>query len=87
MKIEFDQKFSKKLVKLCLKDRKLGQKIDKKILLFRDQPTYPGLRLHKLGGKNRDYWSLTVEENLKIIFCFTEAGILLTDIGSHDEVY
>ncbi len=87
MEIEFDSKFSRKLIKISRKRRQLGNKIDDKIKLFVSHPNAPGLNLHKLRQGQRGYWSISIESDLRIIFCFTKTGILLTDIGSHDEVY
>ncbi|MFH0943022.1 MAG: type II toxin-antitoxin system mRNA interferase toxin, RelE/StbE family [Candidatus Beckwithbacteria bacterium] len=87
MEIELGRGFQRKLIKLYRKDRGLGVKIDKKLSLFSHEPNASGLRLHKLSGGKRGYWSLAIESDLRIIFCFTKKGILLTDIGSHNEVY
>lgn len=87
MEIEFDRKFSRKLVKIHRKYRQLGEKIDDKIKLFASRPNTSSLNLHKLNQGKRGYWSISIESDLRIIFCFTKTGILLTDIGSHDEVY
>lgn len=38
-----------------------------------DDMNYPGSRLHRLSGDMKDYWSITVSGNYRIIFRF-EAG-------------
>jgi len=47
------------------------------------------LRLHKLKGELKEYYSVSVDKNYRIIleFMITEQGVILLDIGSHDEVY
>ena len=64
--------------------------------LFRDvlsqlelDPHAPRLRLHKLKGKHRDKHavSLTYSYRIVLILRLEEDGIVLLDVGSHDEVY
>ena len=37
-----------------------------------DQPSF---RLHRLKGKMRDFWSITVRANWRIVFRFQEANV------------
>lgn len=59
-----------------------------KIELFKNNPFEPGLKTHKLSGKLKDYWSFSVEYDLRIIFYFSEKEkVVLVDVGTHKEVY
>jgi addiction module RelE/StbE family toxin len=59
-----------------------------KIESFKNNPFEPGLKTHKLSGKLKDYWSFSVEYDLRIIFYFSDKEkVVLTDIGTHKEVY
>lgn len=87
MKIIFESKVEKKLIKIGHRNRRLLEKINEAIVLFKKEPKYPSLRLHKIRGKKNDVWSISVEADLRIIFIYIKDGILLIDIGSHDEVY
>ena len=78
MKIYLSKKFKKKLDKFYSQDKKIIELVDKQLSLFKASPTHPSLRLHKIS---------TIKGNLRIIFTFYQEGILLVDIGSHDEVY
>jgi addiction module RelE/StbE family toxin len=79
--------FQKKYKKIVKKDPHLIELIEKKFILLQSAPTHPSLRLHKLTGKLTDSWSISIRTNLRIIFQYVENDILLTNIGSHDEVY
>jgi len=79
--------FIKQYRKLTKKNKPLKQSIKKTINQFLKFPQHPSLRLHKLKGKMIDDWSISVEANIRIIFTYITDGILLVDIGSHDEVY
>ena len=87
MKTYLSKKFKKKLDKLYRQDRKIVSLIDKQLGLFKSNPRHPSLRLHKISGKKAEDWSLTIKGNLRIVFTFYQEGILLIDVGSHDEVY
>ncbi len=87
MKIFVTSYFEKKYKKLVKKDASLKETIDSKITIFKTNRLHPSLRLHKLTSKDIESWSISIKDNLRIIFQYVEEGILLTDIGSHDEVY
>jgi mRNA-degrading endonuclease YafQ of YafQ-DinJ toxin-antitoxin module len=50
-------------------------------------PGDPPLRSHKLKGDLRDYWSFTVDNDLRVLFRWDGDAAFLVNIGSHDEVY
>ncbi len=59
-----------------------------KIELFKNNPFEPSLKTHKLSGKLKDYWSFSIEYDLRIIFYFSDKEkVVLVDIGTHKEVY
>lgn len=73
--------------KLTKNNPLLTEKIKEKIALFQNNPLHPSFRLHKLSGKQIDQWSISVSSNIRVIFQYVAEGVLLTDIGSHNEVY
>ncbi len=54
---------------------------------FAADPGDPLLRVHKLKGELRGYWSFTVDDNLRVLFRWEGDDALLVNLGSHDEVY
>ena len=87
MKIYTTAHFERKYKKLIKKNPRLSSQIDKKVSLVQKNLSHPSLRLHKLSGKKIETWSFSIETNLRIIFKKVKGGILMIDIGSHDEVY
>lgn len=88
MKIKFSRNFVKLLSKINKKDKILIEVIKKQLKIFKENPKHHSLRLHKLSGKMRNYWSISVTKSLRMIY------ILLNDdeayfiaLGTHDEVY
>ena len=68
--------------------RGLPKNIQKKALkaekLFRSNPFHPSLRLHKLDGKLKGLWSISLDMKYRIVFKPLEDGvILLISIGLH----
>jgi mRNA-degrading endonuclease YafQ of YafQ-DinJ toxin-antitoxin module len=58
-----------------------------------NDPFHPSLKSHKLTGKLDGLWSCSVAYDCRVNFAFktdletSSDLIVLTDIGSHDEVY
>lgn len=86
-------KFQKSLKKLVSKNSQLRDKIQEALMYLEQDPYTPSLKTHKLTGKLKEYWSCSVAYDCRIIFLFDrdiETGeilLILSDIGSHDEVY
>lgn len=45
----------------------------------------PSLRLHKLKGSMKDYWSITIEKPWCIIFQYTEGEFIDVEIGDYHD--
>ena len=75
------------------RNKKLRQAIEETLRLLAEDPWAARLASHKLKGKLAGSWACTVTYDLRIVFDFVDDeeseldGILLMDIGSHDEVY
>ena len=54
---------------------------------FAADPADPLLRVHKLKGELRGYWSFTVDDDLRVLFRWEGDEAFLVNLGSHDEVY
>ncbi len=81
---------SKKTLK---KNPKLKLAIADTLKLLQKDPFASKLETHKLKGKLSGSWACTVDYDLRIVFDFVKSSvgkeddILLSDIGTHDEVY
>jgi mRNA-degrading endonuclease YafQ of YafQ-DinJ toxin-antitoxin module len=83
--IVFGQGFEKKFKKLIKNNLAYKIKIQKTLKILNKNINHLSLRLHKLTSKN--YWSISIDRDLRIIFYFQKNIIFLLDIGNHDEVY
>lgn len=79
----------KRAYKHMIKGRpNLEKSFREKMLLFIHDPYDPQLATHKLKGKLKENWAFSVTWQLRIVFSFSEPGIvILEDIGTHDNVY
>ena len=79
--------YIRRFKKQVKKNRSIGNQVDKKIVLFLQDKNHPSLRLHKLSGQFENMWSISINDSIRILFHYVDDGIVLGDIGSHDEVY
>ena len=81
----FRRTFSKYRNGLSETDR---SKLRKRFELFRENVFDNRLRTHKLKGVLSDYYAFSISYSDRIVFrLLDDGGVLLVDIGSHDEVY
>lgn len=61
----------------------------KTLQLLEVNPSHPSLRLHKLKGRLKGLYSVSVTLSCRITLSFAiiEGSIVLIDVGVHDEVY
>ena len=66
----------------------LGQ-YEKTLRLLEINPAHPSLRLHRLSGKFKDLYSVSINISFRISmeFYIKEGTLIPVDVGSHDEVY
>ncbi len=88
-RIDFSEKYEKKAKKFFKKHPNLKDKYIKTLKLLSLNPFHPSLRLHKLQGKQKEFYSVSIDMEYRIIidFIIIDERIILIDIGPHDEVY
>ena len=63
----------------------LQKDVLQKISLFKDRKNHQMLEVHKLNGKFKKYFGLSVNYKFRIVFRFISKNeVLFTDIGGHD---
>lgn len=80
-KIMYDEGFLKQALALPVE---IQQHLEKTRLLLLDNPLHPSLRLHKLKGSLKNYWSVSVTMKYRIIFRLMPDGVVFfTSVGTH----
>jgi len=87
--IIFTESYTKKAIRFFKKHPELKDKYRKVITILKVNPFHPSLRIHKLSGKKREFYSVSLDMKYRIImdFVIENKKIILLDIGSHSEVY
>jgi mRNA-degrading endonuclease YafQ of YafQ-DinJ toxin-antitoxin module len=87
--IIFTKKYEKISKKFFKKHQNLKPKYNKTIKMLESNPYHPSLRLHKLQGDLKKYYSISLDLEYRIIidFIIIDKQIFLLDIVTHGEVY
>ena len=88
-KIVITEYYFKRLKKFMKKHPEVLDKYSKTMELLEVDPYHPSLRLHKLNGKLKVYYSVSITMQYRIVidFVIQENEIIPLNIGTHDEVY
>lgn len=89
MRFTFSVEAQKKIKDINKQDPKLSRKIHKQLSIFLENPKHPSLRIHKLSGKLKNYYSISVTKGFRMTYIVSGSGDVahFTKIGTHDEVY
>lgn len=81
VKIHYDDDFEEQFLKL---PKNIQKKAFKAEALFRQNTFHPSLRLHKLEGKLKEHWSISLDKKYRIMFKIMNDGVILfISIGLH----
>lgn len=87
MNFFFSSGYVKAYRKIIKKKPHLHKKVKEKLRILKQNPRHPSLKLHKLESGPYKNWSISIEKDIRILFSYVKNGIVLVDIGKHDEVY
>ena len=85
----FTESYTRRAERFLKRHHDLLGVYEKTLQLLELNPNHPSLRLHKLKGRLKSLYSVSVTASYRITLSFAiiEGAIVLIDIGSHDEVY
>lgn len=89
MEVSFSKSFKKAFEKR-VKSFETKTEFWVRVELFISDPFDPKLKTHKLSGKLKNLWSFSVENDVRVVFFFTDdkpKKAVFVDLGSHNEVY
>jgi addiction module RelE/StbE family toxin len=88
IKITYSPVFKRKYKKLFRNNPFRQVAFQQKISFFLQDQFHPQLHTHKLSGNLKEFYSFSIEYDLRVIFYFvSEKEVVFDNIGSHDEVY
>ncbi len=86
--VAFSSSFKRAFKKRIVGRQPLEENFWKRVEIFRDNPLDARLRTHRLSGDLQEYWSFSIEYDVRVVFQFaTKNRAVFQDIGTHDEVY
>lgn len=87
MKIHFSPRFISEYLKLIKKQPSTKKTFERALILLKEKFNPPSLKVHKLSGRLKDHWAFSLTYNLRVTFKLEKETVILTHIGTHDEVY
>lgn len=87
MRVTEHPRFKKSYKERVSKNRKLAEAFIEALRLFLEDPKNPILRDHTLTGSMYGYRSFEATNDLLVVYLVVKEGIVLYDIGSHNQVY
>jgi len=88
IKIAFSSSFKRAFKRRIAGNVEREERFRTKLESFTNNPFETTLKTHKLSGKLKDYWSFSIEYDLRIIFYFSDnENVIFVDIGSHKDIY
>ena len=88
IKISYSPSFKRSYKRKIVAGSERESRFRAKTEAFMTDPFDSALRTHKLSGRLKDYWSFSVEYDLRVIFYFEDAETaVFIDLGTHKEVY
>ena len=85
--IDLSENVSKQIREIRSNNKQLYKKLQKQLEMFKSSPDHPSLRLHKLKGKMKNVWSISIDKDIRMIFIKEEQVDYFVGFGTHDEVY
>lgn len=82
--IDFHKNFKKAYKKL---PTKVQTQFDVRLVLYMEDATNPILNIHKLQGKESEFYSLNVTADYRALFKTTITSVIFYKIGTHSELY
>ncbi|MEJ2489102.1 MAG: type II toxin-antitoxin system RelE/ParE family toxin [Sulfurovaceae bacterium] len=88
-KIVITEYYLKKLKKFVTKHLEVLDRYIKMIEILEIDPFHPSLRIHKLKGRLKEYHSISINMQYRVVidFIIDDGMIIPIDIGTHDDVY
>ena len=88
IKIAYSPAFARAYKKQIKNQSELQELFNERVDLFIQDPYHPQLRTHKLKGILKDFYSFSLDYDLRVIFYFaSDNEVIFENIGKHDEVY
>ncbi len=86
-KLFYSKRFEKNLARFLNKYPELESVVKEKLQTLSSNPKNSSLKTHKLTGKLKNFYSIYVTYEYRLVFYLNKNNIYLVAMGTHDEVY
>ena len=81
-------RFNKRFIKQYKKLRALQRKVDKRLVLFKDNPFHPTLNNHALSGKYQGRHSINITGDYRAIYTLVANDTaMFVELNTHSNLY
>ena len=87
MRILYHKNYLKNYKRRILPNRKLDEKLEKRLELFFNDSGHPLLKDHRLVGEKKNYRAFAITGDYRVVYKKFDDSILFYDIGTHNQVY
>lgn len=87
MNVHYHKNFKKHFKLRIEPEPSLDQNFRERLELFLNNSMDPTLKDHPLKGEKSTYRSFSITGDIRVVYKKVEDGIMLYDIGSHNQVY
>ncbi|MBI2049604.1 type II toxin-antitoxin system mRNA interferase toxin, RelE/StbE family [Candidatus Roizmanbacteria bacterium] len=87
MKIHYHKDFIKSYRKRILRNVSLDKRFKERLKLFIENNQSSILKDHVLKGRKLGYRAFSITGDIRVIYEEVDDGVLLLDIGTHNQVY
>jgi len=87
MKIHYHKDFIKSYRKRILHNVSLDKRFKERLKLFIENSPSPILKDHLLKGRKLGYRAFSITGDIRVVYEEVDDGVLLLDIGTHNQVY
>lgn len=85
MRIEYSKRFLKQYYKLT---PKIQARFEERLILWRNEPDHPQLRLHELSGEYAGMYSINITGDVRALYeKVGDTYIIFGFIGTHSQLY
>ena len=83
MELHPTKTFTAEFSHICKGNTLLRKRIKKQLLLLKQNPAHPSLRLHKVDA----WWSVSIDKSIRMLIIIQASHVYLYHVGKHEDVY
>ena len=87
LQLVLSRRFKRNLRIFLKRHSELEQIVKERLVILQKEPKNSRLKIHKLTGKLKGCYAVSITYEHRLVFYFDKKHIFLLALGTHDEVY